>query len=164
MKNWWRQQSRRDQLIVIWGGSAAALLLFWALLWDPLVDARAGLRQQLSEQRATRLWLQQVEQMLLREPAATGAQTTPAEFQGSLLRLVDDSLRASGMAAAIERLEPDGSDQVRIWLRDADFDVMVGWLEQQAAQHGIDAAQAQISASDDGRVNARLLVRMTDAP
>ena len=157
MKAWWQQLSARDRNILIWGGLISAILLLWALVWDPLQDSRASLRQSISEQRSTRLWLEQVEQMLLRQP---NQQQRPSrqEFEGSLLRLVDDTVRAQGMAAAIERMEPDSPGQVRLWLRSAEFDTLVQWMEQVSADYGLLIAQAQLSKDQAGRVNARLLI------
>lgn len=162
MKQWWLQQSARDQKILLWGGSAAAVLLFWALAWDPIDDARAGLRQQVSEFRGTRLWLEQVEQMIARAPNSPRANNT-TQIQSSLLRLVDDTVRSQGLAAAIERMEPDSPGRVRLWLRAAAFDDVVQWLEIASAEHGMTILQAQISADDEGKVNARLLVSLNDA-
>ncbi|MCG8465896.1 MAG: type II secretion system protein M [Xanthomonadales bacterium] len=157
MKAWWQQQTPRDRNIIIWGGLLAGLLLLWALIWDPLSDSRASLRSGISEQRSTRLWLEQVEQLLLRQPNSQ-QQNTLQSFEGSLLRLVDDTVRAQGMAAAIERMEPDGPGQVRLWLRSAKFDEMVQWIENVSSRYGLTIDQAQISKDDTGRVNARLLI------
>ena len=157
MKAWWQQLSARDRSILLWGGLISTILLLWALIWDPLQDRRASLRQSISEQRSTRLWLEQVEQMLLRQP---NQQRSPnrQEYEGSLLRLVDDTIRAQGMAAAIERMEPDSPGQVRLWLRAADFDTLVQWMEQVSNDYGLLIAQAQLSKDQAGRVNARLLI------
>lgn len=157
MKVWWQQLSTRDRNILIWGGLFSALLLLWALVWDPLQDSRVGLRQSISEQRSTRLWLEQVEQMLLRQPNQNRPNTRQ-NYEGSLLRLVDDTIRMQGMAAAIERMEPDSPGQVRLWLRGAEFDSLVQWMEQVSNTYGLVIAQAQITKDEVGRVNTRLLV------
>lgn len=162
MKAWWQQLSARDQRILSWGGSISALLLLWALVWDPINDQRTSLRQGISDQRGTRLWLEQVEQMLLRQPRSL-TQPSHKSFEGSLLRLVDDTVRAKGMAAAIERMEPDSPGQVRLWLRSAEFDTLMGWMEQVTKEYGLSMAQVQISKDGEGRVNARLLISESGA-
>lgn len=163
MKAWWQQQSARDRRILLWGGVLAVILLAWALILDPLNDARDSLRQNVSSQRATRLWLEQVEQMLLRQPQVTPAAAPQRTQGGSLLRLVDDTVRAQGMAAAIERMEPDTPGQVRLWLRDAEFDTLVQWMESVSREHGVHITQAQISRDSPGQVSARLLVNDADS-
>lgn len=145
--------AQRQNKVLIYGGIAVAVMLLWAFVWDPLSNSRQALRQQLSEHQSTALWLEQIRpQVLGRAPASN---RLPQDR--SLLRLADETLRAAGMAAAIERIEPGDQGQVRIWLRDASFDQLAGWLVQIANQYSVFAEQLNASrAGDSGLVNVRL--------
>lgn len=162
LKNWWQQRTRSEQRTLLGMLLLALPLLYWALFWDPLAAARERLRAQTAEQQATSLWLQQL------QPTAQNAD--PAMPAGlptdkSLLRLVDETLRARGMAAAIERIEPGQSErEVRIWLRDVSFDQMISWLTMLLQEHALSSRQLSVNQSSQqgnsqqgsGLVNARI--------
>ncbi len=143
----------RQHKILFIGGAAAVLMLLWAFVWDPLNNARSGLRLQLAEHQSTAIWLEQIRPMAVsRSGAGKGLPQNK-----SLLRLADETLRAAGMAAAIERIEPGDEGQVRIWLRDASFDQLSGWLVRVASEYAVFAEQLNASRADDsGLVNVRL--------
>ncbi len=145
--------ANRQQQVLLIGGIAVAVMLIWAFVWDPLNNARNGLRQQLTEQQSTAIWLEQIRPLaMVRDTSGKGLPDNK-----SLLRLADETLRAAGMAAAIERIEPGDEGQVRIWLRDASFDQLAGWLVQIANQYSVFAEQLNASrANDSGLVNVRL--------
>lgn len=143
----------RQRQVLIYGGIVVAVMLLWALVWDPLTNARQALRQQLAEHQSTALWLQQI------RPQVVGRSVSNAGLPDnkSLLRLADETLRAAGMAAAIERIEPSNEGQVRIWLRDASFDQLANWLIQMGNQYSVFAELLNASRADDsGLVNVRL--------
>ncbi len=145
--------NQRQRKVLLYGAIAVAVMLLWAFVWQPLQQSRAALRQQLAEQQSTALWLQQIRPQVINQ--GTSSNGLPAGK--SLLRLADETLRAAGMAAAIERIEPGDQGQVRIWLREASFDQLAGWLVQVANQYSVFASQLNASRADDsGLVNVRL--------
>lgn len=148
-----QNNNNNNRQVLIYGGIAVAVMLLWALVWDPLTDARQTLRLQVAEHQSTALWLQQIRpQVVGRNISNTGLPNNK-----SLLRLADETLRAAGMAAAIERIEPGNEDQVRIWLRDASFDQLAMWLIQIGNQYSVFAEQLSANRADDsGLVNVRL--------
>ncbi len=157
LQTWWQDRSRSEQRTILITLLVALPLLYWALIWDPLATSRARLRAQVAEQQATALWLQQI------APAPQSADhiTRPGlPADKSLLRLVDETLRARGMAAAIERIEPGQSDhEVRIWLRDVSFDQMISWLTMMVRDHQLISKQLSVNQNSQqasGLVNARI--------
>jgi general secretion pathway protein M len=158
---WWRARSNSERRTLALTTLLALPLLYWALVWDPLADARNALRSRLAEQQGTLLWLEQIEALA---GASTPAETSTGLPPGtSLLRLVDETLRARGLAAGIERIEPGDDDrEVRIWLREVPFDTLVGWLGTVSREHGLRTDRAGISRGRDGdagRVTARIDLR-----
>lgn len=157
LDNWWQQRTRSEQRTILVMLLLALPLLYWALFWDPLAASRARLRAQTAAQQETVLWLQQI------QPAAASTQQggqrgLPANK--SLLRLVDETLRARGMAASIERIEPGQTDsEVRIWLRDVSFDQMISWLTMMVQEHALSSRQLNVNQSSQqasGLINARI--------
>jgi len=157
LQSWWQQRARSEQRTLLVMLLLALPLLYWALFWDPLAASRARLRAQTAEQQSTALWLQQIE--------TTAASTDNAPAAGlpadkSLLRLVDETLRARGIAAAIERIEPGQNErEVRIWLRDVSFDQMIGWLATMVQDYALSSRQLSVNQSSQqasGLINARI--------
>jgi general secretion pathway protein M len=80
----------------------------------------------------------------------------------SLLSVADSTARAGGLGPALKRVEPEGSDSVRVWLEGAPFDVLVKWLGTLSTIHGVNAETVTMERSDaTGRVSARLTLQAT---
>jgi len=75
----------------------------------------------------------------------------------SLLALVDRTVKQAGLARALKRVEPEGSDKVKVRLEQAGFDAMIGWLESLQLRYSIRVENISIDAQDNpGSVNVRL--------
>ncbi len=156
---WWQGLEPRERRLLAAGAVVAAAMLGWAWVWQPLAAGRAALRAQIAEQRALRVWLEALPRAIPVNVPAAAAGTS------SLLRVVDETLRAAGMAASIERIDPEGTERVRVWLRAAPFDSLVGWLEQLVLTAGLEIEEAEISREQNatGQVTARLTFLRRDA-
>ncbi len=127
MKAWFATLSPRERIIVVAGGG----LLIMALLigsWLSFVDDVERMREAVSEQRVVSQWMESAAQeaLILRKG---GNQKHVANSGGSLLSRVDQTARRSGLGSAMTRVEPDGSDKVRIRLERVNFDKMMRWLQ-----------------------------------
>jgi general secretion pathway protein M len=75
----------------------------------------------------------------------------------SLISLVDEKIRTTGMKNSLDRMEPEGQDSVRLWLKDSDFDRIIMLLGQLHQQYGIVVESASITPSDSpGRASAKI--------
>lgn len=149
----WQQLSPRDRRILVAGSFIALALLCYALLWQPFQERMRGLQDSISNQRTTLADMQQAasEIRLYRD------KQQPASTEG-LLTLSDASAREHGLAAALQRVRPEGEQSVRIWLENAPFGALLGWLDELAYQHGVHIAglHVELLAEQPGQVNARL--------
>lgn len=148
--------------MLIGGGAVAALLLGWALLWHPLAQRRAELRQQVEQSRRESAFVQRGAAEIERLRAA--GTRTRADRQGrSLLALADATARSGGLEAALKRVEPAGSGSVRVSFEFANFDALVAWIEDLSRGYGVEASDFSADRADGvGLVNAR--VTLQDAP
>lgn len=155
MSEWLQQLEPRQRMVLM----AAALVLFALLLfvqvWEPLKQSSAMERDRIAQQQALLDWLVAVTPMAQRLQQQRISQRRDSDQ--SLLGLADQSARAAGLASALTRIEPAGQDQVRVWLDNADFVRMMGWLQQLSTQHPIDVTQLSADrSSGEGRVNVRV--------
>jgi general secretion pathway protein M len=138
------------------GAVVLAGLLAWALVWDPFARDYRRLQEVVAEQRDLAAWMEGAVAQVRRLQAG-GSGPVPSRGDESFLALVDRTTKARGLAGAVKRVQPEGADKVRVWLEGASFDVMVTWLGQLSAAHGVRVTGAAIEGTDTpGRVDARL--------
>jgi general secretion pathway protein M len=158
MREWWDKLQPRERLILTLGCAISLVLILYAGFWYPLQRDVARLQGSIGDQRATVIWMQnaarEVEQLRSNSAARRGSSGAP------LLTLVEQSARQAGLGASLSRVEPQGSDQVRVWLEAAAFDSMVGWLGQVRQSQGVEVESVVLDPQKDaGLVNARLVLQ-----
>jgi general secretion pathway protein M len=144
----------RERFLLLAGGIVIAVVLLYGLVWKPLGDRVASLRVTVAEQGALHQWMQASAQEIRQ---LRGQQRPVAGERASLLSLTDRTARERGLGTAIRRVEPEGSDKVRIQLEQVPFDDMAGWLEHLVSRHDVRIELITIDAREQsGLVNARL--------
>jgi len=146
MKDWYQSLSERDRMILTWGGGLAALLLGYFLLWDPLTSSVNNQKQQLDAKQQTLRQMQQWSTEVRKLKASNPARVDTSSR--SLISLVDEKLRSSGMKSSLDRMEPEGQDKVRLWLKQSDFNRIINLLAQLHQQYGIEVESASLTATD----------------
>ncbi|MEZ5543271.1 MAG: type II secretion system protein GspM [Pseudomonadota bacterium] len=159
MKEWLDNLAPRERMMVLAVAAFLVLLLAYLLIWAPLRGGYVDLRDTVTDQRATAVWMQESAQ-LLAQLKRSGVRGGGLGGQ-SLLSLADSTARAGGLSGALKRVEPEGADSVRVWLEGAAFDQVVRWLGSLAERYGISADTASIERVADaaGRVNVRLTLQ-----
>jgi general secretion pathway protein M len=144
-------------MVLAAGAGLAVLLLLYGLLWAPLQRDLARLRaevpkehQQLERMRAQAGRIQQLR-----------AGASAAVPRNGLLSFVEQSAQTYNVRQNIRRVEPDGSNSVRLAIDAVAFNSLLEWLANLQKQGGvrIDSASLEPSATS-GTVNARLLLRV----
>jgi general secretion pathway protein M len=158
MKLWWAGLAERERRLLIAAAIVIGVFLWWLALLRPLGAARDELSARLPEVRAKAA---ASEAAIPQIRAGASAATQPRVGQ-SLLALADASARNAGLSGALDRVEPQGDAEVRVWLKDADFDALAAWAEQLSAE-GVSISEWSVDrALAPGVVNARLTLK--DAP
>jgi general secretion pathway protein M len=155
IRTWWNGLQARERRILGAGALVVAVLLGWALMWYPMMHARADLDKRVARQRQDLAWMRQASGEA-RELRAQGTHGR-AERQGkSLLALADVSARGAGLAGALKRVEPAGGKSVRLNFEVADFDALMNWLDALAKDYGVQATDLSVDKVEGlGLVNAR---------
>jgi general secretion pathway protein M len=160
MRAWYDSLEARERLMVAAGSALLVLFLLYVLVWSPIHSGYDALRNNVEEQRATAAWMQESAQALasLKRNSGKAAQGLGGK---SLLSVADSTARAGGLGPALKRVEPEGSDSVRVWLDGAPFDVLVKWLGTLSTL-GVSTESATLERGEaTGRVNARLTLQAT---
>ncbi len=131
-------------LLVVSGGRSPVAFL----------EALSEERQYFTEQRALHAYIQQqAPNVRQADAAAPQAQIDPAALQG----MVTASAAQAGLS--VERLDNEGEGAVQVALQPAPFAKLLPWLEQLNGQ-GVQVAEAGLDRQVDGRVSARLSLRV----
>lgn len=164
MKAWFESLGGREQLMVAAAAVVFALFLVYALVWSPLQTSHETLQTRVKAQRDTAAWMSQSAGQLqqLQHERGPGAQSLGGK---SLLAMADSTARANGLGTSLKRVEPEGSNNVRVWLEDAAFDQVVKWLGVISSTYGIgiDSATMERVAGSVGKINARLTLQAPDS-
>lgn len=157
MKAWYLGLAPRERLLV--GGAAVlvVLLLGYLLVIEPLQQRRAVLERGVVAQRELLAWMRDAVMPLRGNP------TSPSDSRGqSLFAVVDRSARATVLAGALQRVQPEGQGNVRVWFDDAPFDDLVRWIAALQREHGITVNTLSVERADEaGLVDARLTLERT---
>jgi len=159
MKDWLAKLDPRERALVVGGAAALVILFVYLLILQPLYSGYAQRKAGVSAQQETVQWMlqsaHQVKQLKQGAPAAAKALSGR-----SLLSVADSSARAAGLGDALKRVEPEGSDSVRVWLDGVSFDSLAAWLGDLNTRNGIDVSTITIERqAAAGRVNARLTLQ-----
>lgn len=159
MKEWWQQQSPRDRRILRIGSIVVAIAMIYLLVWQPLHQRRDKYRQQITDQRQLLQWMHERSaeaRVLMKQPGGQHHQP----IKGSLLSLVDKEARRAGLGKGLKRVEPAGTDQVRVWFDAVEFSRLVAWLGSLENSFGTRIESAVIDRTETpGQVNARLVIK-----
>jgi general secretion pathway protein M len=156
LRAWFEQLAPRERLLVSVAGGVIVLA----------VIIMAGVRPVMSQSKRGHELVEDKRELLaeLREVAARlgpqrGAAAAASGSTQSLVLVIDQTTRSSGLAQHLKRNQPDGADSIRLRFENAPFDTVVTWLNALQNQHGISVTSANIDASPQpGRVNCNLTV------
>jgi len=155
---WWQGLSARDRRMLAIGAVAVALLLGWSFVWYPLTRARDQLQVRVERERNDLAWMRQSagELTALRAKGVHGQ----ADPQGkSLFALADVTARGAGLATALKRVEPIGAKSARVSFETANFDALIGWVDNLGRDYGVQATDFSADRVEGmGLVNARVLL------
>ncbi len=153
MNRYWSTLQPRERRIVLIGATLLLVLGVYALIWAPLTERTATLRENVRAERETLDWMRQAASEVTR---LRGRAAPAGAAGGPLLTRVDTAARSHGLADALKRVQPEGSDNIRVWLEGASFDAVLRWLHEIAGGGVQISALVVDRAETPGSINARV--------
>jgi len=148
-----RSLSARDRRTLLVGGVIAAVLFIVAVIL-PLDHSVAHLRDQVASKQADLVWMRNA------APEIAAAGPVRNNSGESLIVIVDQSARESGLGGSLAGSQPSGRGGLSVQLEKAPFDALVGWLARLSQQNGVQIESATIdTAGAPGTVNASLVLK-----
>jgi general secretion pathway protein M len=162
MREWFEGLEQRERWLVASAGVLAIIAVVVLAVIRPISSQTArGL--ELVEQKKT--LLTDLEQVARRVgPQRSGAPTGNLGNTDSLVVIVDQTTRRTGLAAYLKRNQPDGATSIRLRFENAPFDTIVEWLADLEANYSLSATTATIDrAAGRGRVNCNFTLATAGA-
>jgi len=145
--------SPRDRRMLLVGGAIAAILFVLAVIL-PLDRSVSSLHDQVTRKQADLVWMRNA------APEIAAAGPVRSNSGESLIVIVDQSARESGLGGSLAGSQPSGVGNLSVQLEKAPFDALVGWLARLSQQNGVQIESATIdSAGAPGLVDASLVLK-----
>lgn len=160
MKARWDALAPRERRLVGLAAAVIAATLLWVAVWEPLDRHRDALNERVAAQQALADWLAGLEAS---RPAGFGERAAVRDLGGrSALAVVDQTARAAGLAGALQRIEPGAAGEVRVTLERAEFPALMTWLDSLVRDRPFRVVQARADRVETGRVDATLVLELTE--
>lgn len=125
----------REQLIVAVGGVVVLLAVIYLGLWQPFVLARTHRAEELESARTLASRIEQIGALAQVVHPAGGAPVVGPEV--SLLSAVDQASKDGILGKPLSRINPDGENQVRVWIDDVPFDAVLRWMDDLQTRYAV---------------------------
>lgn len=146
---WWASLQQREQQLLTGAAVVLGIAIFYALIWQPLHQARID--QQLAAKGAA----EQLQWLQSQLPKLSVA-TTSSKPQGSLTDVVSQT--ANTYQVQVSRMQPQ-NEQLQLSLEDLPFAQLLRWLHDLQYQQGVTLVQLDIAQSEvPGQVRVRRMV------
>lgn len=135
MKNWYNTLAPRERALVLYGGIFSVIVLFVILVAKPLYNNHKRLNKTISIQKKTlqNMQKQSVEikqlQQQTKKPVASSS--------GNPQQLVERSLQTWRLKPNLERMQSQGSNGVRLALKNANADRFMRFLHELETKHSL---------------------------
>lgn len=156
---WFNDLPERDKWIFSVGSIGALIFCIYILVWEPLVKDIDTLTTSVQNQKEDFIWMQSaVREINTIRDSAKQAQVKSRGSQ-SLIGLVDELARSNQLGNAIQRIQPNQTSGVQVWLKHAVFDDVLNWLVA-LSEYGVIAANIKLRGQNEpGLVNVEVILK-----
>lgn len=159
LQTWWAGLQHRERWILLGGAGVLGLVLLYVLLWEPLLGRLRVLRTEVQNLREEVSWMRGAAAQVRALEGNQSSLGTVSRQGQSLLTLVDQSARSAGLGEALQRVEPQQDDSLRVQFEAVSFDQLVLWLGELGSRYQVAIVNVVIDRETNGRVNARLVLQ-----
>lgn len=155
MREWFEQLAPRERMLVMIAGGLLVVTLIVLLAIRPVLTQSKRGHELVEDKRELLAELREVAARL--GPQSGTTQSSASGNTQSLVLVVDQSTRSTGLAQYLKRNQPDGASSIRLRFENVPFDTLITWLNDLQRQQAMSVTAANIDvASEPGRVNCNL--------
>lgn len=124
MKDWFLNLTQRERMFVSGLGAVLVVTLVFLLLLQPLYAGTAKRATRVQQKQQDLAWMQDVAEQI-KSGEAPGVASCTGQ---SLVIIVANTARDAGLANALRRSQPTGSDTIQVRFEGARVDSLFDWL------------------------------------
>lgn len=159
MKERWQQLAPREKQMLIVMGVVLAITLIYFMFWKPL---KTGIEDGELRVKAQTRALAEIRKQAaeVRQLRASGAANRTVKDSSSLLGLIERSAKQKKIKRSLQKVQPEGERNVRLWMENVSFDQLISWLDLLSNQYGIQISEISLERSNEaGIVSGRILLQ-----
>ena len=160
MSNWYNSLSPRERSLVTYGSIAVLIVLLWLLAIKPLYSNQIKLKKTIATQEST-LATMQKQSIEIKQLQLQGVTKPPALGTQNPQQLIERSLQTWRLKPALERMQSQGSNGVRLILKNANADRVMRFLHELESKHFLLINNMAIDSDNNeaGLANFRLTIQ-----
>ncbi len=160
MSNWFNSLSPRERSLVSYGSIAVLIVLVWLLVVKPLYNNQIKFNKAIALQKTTLATMQkqsieikQLQQQKIVKPTTIGTQNPQ--------QLIERSLQTWRLKTVLERMQSQGSNGVRLILKNANADRVMRFLHELESKHSLSINNMAIDSDNKeaGFADFRLTIK-----
>jgi len=160
MKERWQQLAPREKQLLIFMSVVVLITLFYFALWKPLKtgieDGELRIKAQTRALMEIRKQAAEVRQL---RSSGAGSGTTVKD-SSSLLGLIERSAKQKKIKGSLQKVQPEGEREVRVWMENVSFDQLISWLDLLTNRYGIQIGEISLEhGNTPGIVSGRILLQ-----
>ncbi|HIP81212.1 MAG TPA: type II secretion system protein M [Leucothrix mucor] len=159
MKNWYNSLSARERNLVFYGSILSAIILFWLLVAKPLYNKHNKLTKMI-QNKTSALELMQGQSVQVKRLQQQNSANKAPKTSGNPQQLVERSLQTWRLKPALGRMQSQGSNAVRLTLKDANADRFMRFLDDLENKYALAVENLSMTADkESGLADIRLTVK-----
>ncbi len=160
MNNWLNSLSPRERALVTYGFLAVSAVLIWLLAIKPLFNNQLKLNKNIAIQKTTlskmqkqSIEIKQLQKQNTSKPVTIGTQNPQ--------QLIERSLQTWRLKSDLERMQSQGSNGVRLILKNANADRVMRFLHELESTHSLSIDNMTIDSGNKatGLADFRLTIK-----
>lgn len=159
MKTWFNTLSPRERSLVLIAGVVTLLLLFWLLVAKPLFDNHTKLNKQINNHKIA---LEMMRKQSIQIKQLRQQDTKPAvKTTGNPQQLIERALQTWRLKPTLERMQSQGSNGVRLVLKNANADRFMRFLFELEDKYALSISNLVINNAkkESGFADIRLTIK-----
>ncbi len=160
LKERWQQLAPREKQLLIFMSVVILITLFYFSLWKPL---KTGIEEGELRLKAQTRALAEIRKQAdeVRQLRASGAgNRNSVKDSTSLLGLIERSAKQKNIKSGLQKVQPEGQREVRVWMENVSFDQLISWLELLNNRYGIQINDISLERGNSpGIVSGRILLQ-----
>lgn len=144
MREWWNNLVLREKQTLALGAFFVVLALIYLLLWAPLNDRAAMLRNQIRQHQTLLVWMEDADKRI--QALEKNSQQKPNANSGaSLLSIVQKQINGTPFVSALNQLHQVENDSIELTFQQVDFDKLMVWMIELTKREGLVITQMNVT-------------------